>query len=452
MKPKLILAPSRRDHVVSLSRRDAVEEEETPNQADNRNVQCTRVPADWPAPLAEEAFHGVAGELTRVIEPETESATAALLLQFLVAFGNLIGRTAYFTVERAKHFCNLFLILVGDSSKARKGTSWGNIKGAVSQVDEIWVKTRLASGLSSGEGIIFQVRDQVLEMAQSGKLRVADPGVKDKRLLVTEAEFASVLQVMKREGSTLSPLVRSAWDDGNLSMLTKNPQRATDAHISIIGHITKTELRRDLDTTSAANGFGNRFMWCCAYRSKFLPDGGKLTDEDLALCIRKIKRADVWANDPRELRRDHEASEFWHEIYPELSEGQPGLYGDVTARAEAITMRLALIYAVLDRSPEICIEHLRAALAVWKYCADSARFIFGDALGDPVADQILAALRQNRAGLTRTDISNLFRRNKTSVDIGRALALLKDLNKAFWVPEPSEGGVGRSAERWFARP
>ena len=81
------------------------------------------------------------------------------------------------------------------------------------------------------------------------------------------------------------------------------------------------------------------------------------------------------------------------EIYEELSEGKPGLLGAVTSRAEAHTVRLSLIYALLDSAAAIRVEHLRAALAVWNYCAASARFVWGDAIGDPTADETLRALR-----------------------------------------------------------
>ena len=75
-----------------------------------------------------------------------------------------------------------------------------------------------------------------------------------------ESEFASVLRVSGRDGNTLSPVMRNAWDSGNLRILTKNnPVQASEAHISIIGHITRDELLRYMDNTEAANGFANRF-------------------------------------------------------------------------------------------------------------------------------------------------------------------------------------------------
>ncbi len=102
------------------------------------------------------------------------------------------------------------------------------------------------------------------------------------------------------------------------------------------------------------------------------------------------------------LRFGHEAQALWHDVYPVLSEGKPGMIGEVTSRGEAHVIRLALIYALLDLADVIRVEHLRAALAVWKYCEDSARFIWGDTLGDPTADEILRAVRGSSGGLTTT--------------------------------------------------
>jgi len=60
--------------------------------------------------------------------------------------------------------------------------------------------------------------------------------------------------------------------------------------------------------------------------------------------------------------------------------------GAATNRAEAHVVRLAAIYATLDRDRQIRLPHLEAALALWRYSADSARWIFGDSLGDPTAE------------------------------------------------------------------
>jgi hypothetical protein len=91
--------------------------------------------------------------------------------------------------------------------------------------------------------------------------------------------------------------------------------------------------------------------------------------------------------------------------------------------------------------------HLEAALALWKYCEDSARVIFGDALGNHVADQILKAIGRAPEGLTRNDLRDLFGRHRSSEEIGVALQILGDRSL---VECEKEDTGGRPVERWFA--
>lgn len=396
----------------------------------------------WPDPLAEEAYHGLAGDIVKAIEPHTEADPVALLAQFLVAFGNIIGRSAHFVAEADRHYTNLFVALVGTTAKGRKGTSWSHVRRIFATIDPRW---SIKTGLSSGEGLIWAVRDPPEDDEDA-----EDAGVKDKRLLVYEPEFASTLRVLRRDGNTLSSVIRECWDTGFLSILTKNcPAVATDAHISIICHITKAELVKELTSTEVANGFANRFLWLCVKRSKVLPEGGEIWRVNFALLLKRLKEAVEFSSTVGELKRDEEARELWRKVYPALSEGRPGLLGAVIARAEAQVMRLACLYALLDCSRAVRREHLEAALAVWDYAEASARFIFGEALGDPVADRILEALRQAPEGLTRTDISNLFGRNQSAKRIVYALETLLGTNLARVEKETDVKG-GRPTERWFA--
>ncbi|MFL6213321.1 MAG: DUF3987 domain-containing protein [Blastocatellia bacterium] len=413
--------------------------------------------SSWPAAPEQACLHGLAGEIVGMIYPHSEADLSALLVQFLVAFGNIIGRSAHFVAEADAHYLNLFAVLVGPSSKGRKGTSWSQIRRLFSAADANW-ENCVQSGLSSGEGLIWAVRDPISKhepIKEKGRIVdyqevITDPGIEDKRLLAIESEFASTLRAIGREGNTLSALVRQAWDNGNLRVLTKNsPAQSTGAHISIIGHITKDELRRYLDSTEVGNGFANRFLWPCVKRSKSLPEGGRLHEVDFFSTIRRLSDVIEFARSTGEMRRDEEARKLWFDAYGKLSEGKPGLLGAVTSRGEAQVMRMACIYALLDKSAIVRKPHLEAALALWKYCEDSAQFIFGDSLGDPLADELLRTLRGAETGMTRTDISNLFGRNRKSQEIGRALSTLAEAGLIHRVVEQSDG-PGRPSERWVA--
>ena len=249
----------------------------------------------------------------------------------------------------------------------------------------------------------------------------------------------------------MSAIIRQAWDTGNLRILTKKQAaKATDVYISIIGHITKDELRRLLTDTAAGNGFANRFLWVCARRSKLLPEGGALHTVDFAPITRRLQSAIDFARGVHQMQRDEQARLIWCEIYPELSEGKPGLLGAVTSRAEAQAMRLACIYALLDSSEMVRAEHLMAALAAWQYCEDSARFIFGDAMGDATADEILRELRSHPEGMTRNDIREFFQRHKSSAEIGRGLGVLQEYGLARMDRSREQDNQIRPTERWYA--
>ncbi len=414
----------------------------------------------WPSPLEAAAHHGLAGEVVSTIEPHSEADPAALLLQFLAAFGSAAGRDAGFQAEADFHGTNLDVLLVGPTSKARKGSSWGQASRPAKLADESW-EARILGGLSSGEGLIHAVRDQrtIRRRAKTAEEKkradadgcieeIADDGEPDKRLLAYESEFASVLRVMGRDGSTLSAIIRQAWESGELRTLTKNnPDRASGAHVSIVGHISQEELRRELSSTDAASGFANRFLFACVRRSKQLPEGGTLTDADWHPIVPRVRAALDFASSAGVFHRGAEARQLWAEVYGELSEGKPGLFGAVTARAEAQVMRLAVVYALLDRSPEVRVPHLRASLAVWRYCEASCRYLFGDALGDPCADVILRALSEaGTVGLSRTEVRDQFGRHRRAGEIEGALALLESRGLAERRMNPTGG---RPEERWF---
>jgi hypothetical protein len=398
----------------------------------------------WPEPVAAEAYHGLAGRIVRAIEPSTEADPAAILFQLLVAFGNVIGRGPYFAVEDDRHFTNENVVIVGQTSKARKGTSWGRVRRRFDLVDSAWYKNRVTSGLSSGEGVIEFVRDQI----QNSEGQIEDPGEADKRALFIEPEFARILAVCGRESNTLSAIIRLAWDGSILRTLTRKKSGlvATGGHISLIAHITKDELLKRLTDTEAGNGFANRFLWVCSRRARILPEGNPLDEEVIGPLDAELADTFRFARSVSEIRRDTAAGKVWAGVYQQLSEGRPGLLGAVTSRGEAHVMRLAMLYGLLDRSEVIQTHHLLAALAAWEYSERSARFIFGDALGDSTADEILRALRASGTGLTRDQIREHFGRHRSSPEISRALGVLAEYGLAY--PKEEETG-GRPAERWF---
>jgi hypothetical protein len=350
------------------------------------------------------------------------------------------------------------VVLVGESAMGRKGQAWSTPRAILSQVDPLWAQSRVRDGLSSGEGVIFHVRN-AREEPQPIKDRgrvvdyervIVDHGEPDKRLLVIEPEFASVLRRMRGDTSSLSAVLRRGWDDGDLSTLTRNePLRATGAHISIIAHITREELIINLTDVDRANGFANRFLFAYVTRSKAIPEPVPVPESDLTLLINELRDVVEFSRECGQVRRDADATALWAGVYSKLTEPSPGLLGAIIARGAPHVLRLSVLYAVLDRSHQVRPEHLKAALAIWDYALASAKWIFGDRLGHLLADTILSALK-NRGPLARTDISTLFHRNMKATDIDAALKLLVERQKVRSYTQTPINGHGRPATVWEA--
>jgi hypothetical protein len=402
----------------------------------------------WPDPIDPAAYHGLAGDVVRAIEVHSEADPVAILTHALVSFGAVVGPRVHAIASDAKHPGRLFAVLVGPTGRGRKGSSAHAVERIIRLADPSFPPT--AEGLSSGEGLIYAVRDRITRKTKGADGHpeeiVVDEGVQDKRLLVVETEFSSPLRVAVRDGNTLTATLRRGWDGAEvLQTLTKTSQaRSTEPHIAVVGHITLEELRRTLNRTDLVNGFANRFLWPLVRRSKLLPEGEAVPDAVLLELAERLAAVVAWAATPRVLRRDDEAREVWARVYPELSEGTGGLIGAVLGRAEAQVLRISVLYAVLDRSEVIRADHLLAGLAVWTYMHASAEIIFGEVVGDQVADTVLAALRV-RGPLTRTEIGAVLSRH---ADRGRIEQALRGLEAAGLATRSEQQTSGRPTEVW----
>ena len=150
--------------------------------------KTSSTPLKWPDSLPEDAYYGITGGIVRKIGPHTESDPVAILAQFLTMFGTSVGKTAYYPVEASSHFCNLNMVMVGQTGKARKGTSFDRIKGIFKEVDPEFTKGRVKGGLTSGEGLIYEVRDSTV-IIKAGSYKdgeyeskaTGDPGAPDSQ-------------------------------------------------------------------------------------------------------------------------------------------------------------------------------------------------------------------------------------------------------------------------------
>lgn len=392
-----------------------------------------------PPTLDDRAFHGPIGDFAQKVGPHTEASQAAILLTLLANFGAAVGNGPYVMVGDAKQTAALFAVVAGKTAKARKGTSKAVVDRVMVRLDttnglQIF-RPPTMKGFGSGETLIDEIRDQKSEDDAEAPA--------DRRLVIAESEFASVLRRIGRENAILGPTLRDAWDGSDLiaKSRTNGKSKASDYHLALVGHITVEELEACLSQTEIQSGTANRILWVYAERANVLPNGGNTPDwliEDTAVRLRAALQRAASIRGPVEM--SPMANSRWEEWYLETAEDDPpGIMGAVISRAEAQVLRLALIYALADSSDQIEIWHLQPAIAVWDYCRASAQMIFGNKTGNKHLDKLLKHLfvTQSQDGMTKTEISGeVFSRNLKQADLDDAILLGVQLGQLEWCKRP----------------
>ena len=421
--------------------------DEGPSHSEQHTLgaESDQTPPPWPT-LADDSLRGIVGELVRLACMHSEADPAAVLMTALVWAGAVIGPTPHVYVGETRHPARLYTVLAGASSRARKGTSSGPVLRIHQCVEEILDAQPLpftGGPLSSGEGIVYAVRDPSDSTDPDTGLP-KDPGAPDKRLLVIESEFGGALRAAQRQGNTLSAVMRMAWDSGNIAPLTKTSRtKATGAHVCIVGHITHQELHHLLQTVDIWNGLANRILWACVRRRRLVAFPSRMDDESVSKLACRLAAVIKHARERTHVSLHPDTARLWHALYPEISKDHAGIYGVVTARAEAYVIRLALLYALLDVAYMIEPVHLRAALVVWQYCDASAAYIFGGHETDPVADKIMQALQASP--LTTTHLNNQFNGHLPGNQLGETLG---EMEARGVIQRQEEKTGGRSRTTW----
>jgi hypothetical protein len=387
---------------------------------------------NWPEPIGRGAYVGLLGEIVDATMPTTEGDPNAILIQNLVFFGNAIGisdTTPWMWGGKVKHRTNLTTIALGETAYARKGTATAEPVFLYRRVDPTWCLKNIRGGLHTGEGLIWAVRDELSHPDPKDPLGppvVVHNASTTKNILVIESEFSVPLTRMQVPGNTLGDLLKQAWDGGKLETLTRHtPVQATGHLVSLIGQDTFASFTAKLPLVSTQDGFANRALLNCVRRSKLLPEAPLLADDVIDGFAQGIQACLRAARLCGEMRRSVRARPLWDQIYRNLNQSKPGLYGAIVSRGHVQVLRLAMLFALFAQRGEIEDTDLMAAMAVWHHCAASAFYLFGEKQADPLAERVLDELRRAGAqGLARTKLYDAFSRNITKSALDNALASL----------------------------
>jgi Protein of unknown function (DUF3987) len=429
-----------------------------PEPADDE-YEYKRIDAiDFPKAIHNDAFHGIAGEVVNMLCTGSELKPEAVLSQFLCIFGNMLGRAPY-KIQDGRHGTLINVAIVGNTADGAKGSSYQAVKRLIRAVSPDYCTDNIKGGYNSSEALIGDITDEIEGVNRKGERIVIEEGIPDKRLLVVEEEFSRILQIGKRDGVTMSEILRQCFDlpDALRAPSRKSYLVSTNPFVSIVGHITPEGLQKCMDSVEAFNGFANRFMFIASHRTASIPEP-PVIDWTAGRAADIVKRLQATlkiycpyplissSNPDLEFRFGQKAKEKWAQIYHEISRqsaNQHGYAGAIIARAKPTILRLSMIYSALDSTSLIQPKHLDAASALWNYATDSAMWSFEGMSGSKEANEILKYLKRYPDGVSRTLIlGNVFRNNLAGAKLTEALSELKCSRLA----DMKKNGKG---ETWF---
>ncbi|WP_435582078.1 DUF3987 domain-containing protein [Amycolatopsis thermoflava] len=396
----------------------------------------------WLPTLDETVFDCYLGHVVRQIEPTSEADPVAILASLLCFAGVHLGRDPHVRAGDDSHPLLVWPLVIGHTNTGKKGSSWSAAKRVIADTDAEFVPSNIKAGLASGEGLAqrFAINDED-----------EDTGTRDLRLLVMEPEWGGVMAKMKREGNSLSQVLRAAWEGGDLSTLTVNARIAPESHVGIIAHITPDEFRAKLSDADMAGGTYNRFLPLAVAWSKALPesvgaDPNLVRSLAAGLADRLAAGAQLGALDLAE-----DARPLWRALYLEFNtDTHHPKVAQFVSRALPYCKRIAGIHAALDGEPAIHAAHLHAAAALVRYSIDSARALFVDTSTPAKLAAWIA--EAGETGRTKTEITKgFFGGNKPNDEIAAMLAQLVDAGIVTHGSRQSASGKGRPTGVYTAR-
>ncbi|NKQ54409.1 DUF3987 domain-containing protein [Amycolatopsis sp. K13G38] len=408
-------------------------------------TQVAQARAELPT-LDETALDCYLGHLVSKLDATTEADPVAVLASLLCAAGVHLGQGPHVRAGDDPHPLLVWPLIVGRTSSGRKGTSWSTARRLLDAADTEFNRANIKSGLSSGEGLAerFAIKEDE---------DPADAEGRDLRLMVMEAEWGGVMAKMRREGNSLSAILRSAWEGGDLSTLTVTARVAPNSHVGILAHITPQEFRAKVSDSDLAGGTYNRFLPLAVARSKFLPFS-QGADPDV---LRQLggELADRLAAGAKlgTLGFTGEAAELWRALYIRFSTdtNERPQVEQFISRAVPNCLRIAAIHAALDGEPVIHPAHLHAAAALVRYSIDTARAIFTDT--QTPARLVAWIAEAGPGGRTKKEITTGFFGGHTKAQqINAMLAQLADARLINRATRPrADGKPGRGTEIYTAR-
>jgi hypothetical protein len=318
---------------------------------------------DFPGEIQPDAFGGLVGEIVDALAPGTDAAREGLLASLLPVLGAVVPVRLYWNRWQQSQ---PFVALIGKSGEGRKSTAiYRAVDSVGDAIGQNVMNGLLLAGISSGEAIVAS-----MSRRQEAGTAVA---------LVLEEEFARVVAARSREGATLDPMLRAAFDGGQLANLRSDSSRVVMAPywLPALVAITPGELQSLTTVTDVKSGSGNRWLYICVRRRDVRADGSApILPLELKKAIQSARDA---ASPPPELQIAEDAKARLEE-YDRWVPTVAGMAIDMTQRMAVHALRAAIVQAGVERASTVSAAHVDRAIALADYGRRGLAWAFGPAL------------------------------------------------------------------------
>ncbi|MEZ8826151.1 DUF3987 domain-containing protein [Vibrio amylolyticus] len=393
-------------------------------------------------PRIEQAgFYGLLGHIAKKLSEGTEAHCEAILMTLMTLISISIPKYKKFVPFGANVTEHRINVLILAPTGGGKGVSDAQVDALINTAIELipnYVSNPLyantsSGGLSSGEGLSHHLRDSETPLND------------DKRLVIVEAEFQSVLSKCNGKDSILSATIRKLFDGKSLTSMTKSdPYTCSNPHVGIVGHITQTELCKELSDSSIANGFANRFPIYCVFPKKGIPFPKVTPTECLADLGAQLNEVLLWANSSeKEMEFDDSYKELYTNVYDDLKSLGPtdSIEQKLMTRASHYATMYAMMFAIFDKTNIISSKHLTASLAWIDYWHESVQYIFNTELealiaqeNEQLADIVLTKIRElcdksDTRTTFKTPLNHAMGKTCTGKELSHSLRILQERPK-----------------------
>lgn len=292
---------------------------------------------------------GWVGEYCRLMTPTTEAPVAFHVGVGLTMIGSLLGRHLHSQYGTDPLYANLYTLLVGRSGRTRKDT-------AIKRATRV-----LFDNTPNSSKILMHGIGIATDVGSSTKL--IDLLSKHPNTLLYLTEFTRLMGNARRQSTdTIIPTLMEAFDTPTIMQNNSmaNPIEAVYPYLSIIAATQPDILSDTMSGSDMNSGFANRWLFVCGNLGEPNPLPPVLDRAVVGALLHELWESKHDYEPGAFLRMSPAAIERWNDWYiADFHKESPSAEEDsMRARHAVLIQKVALIYAVTDRSRHIELKHL----------------------------------------------------------------------------------------------